>query len=80
MISSCSLSERTWRDRTKIGREIGEKTAAVLDHAAPSDDTAMRFQKRFAERALTEEGGNVFTEYERLGGGEVLRGKCGRTG
>jgi hypothetical protein len=32
------MSERSWRNRTKIGRALGEQTTAVLDHADVTDD------------------------------------------
>ena len=35
---AAGMSGRTWRDRTKIGREMGGNTATVLDHADVNDD------------------------------------------
>lgn len=89
LAAEVGMTDRSWRRRTKIGREIGEQTAAVLDHADVTDEKQRNLlnsttqldhlanisRKRgdgvaaeVAERALSEEGGNVFKEYDKIKG------------
>jgi len=37
------MSERSWRQRTKIGRSLGPKTRAALDQADPEDEKQRNF-------------------------------------